>query len=165
MILWTDNGYRSSMSLIDSADMPPKHGKSKLNQQSSKIEKEPNERQKNILDLLTSSQKELSAQQIHYELQNKGVACGLATVYRYLKQLQILGLVRCRMLLTGEAFYSPINRDQHHVYCIQCGYSETLNICPFDSMGLGKSAYEMKGFRPLFHTFDIHGLCRKCEAI
>jgi Fe2+ or Zn2+ uptake regulation protein len=31
------------------------------------------------------------------------------------------------------------------------------------SGGLGLSKVLLQGFKPLFHTFEIHGLCRSCQ--
>jgi Fur family ferric uptake transcriptional regulator len=84
-------------------------------------------------------------------------------VYRNLRLLQRSGLVRCRKLPNGESVYAPLERDDHHLTCVSCGHSEPLPICPVGSGGLGLSKVLLQGFKPLFHTFEIHGLCRSCQ--
>ena len=56
--------------------------------------------------------------------------------------------MRCRKLPNGESVYAPLERDDHHLTCVSCGLSKVL----------------LQGFKPLFHTFEIHGLCRGGSA-
>ena len=87
----------------------------------------------------------------------------LATVYRNLRQLQWAGLVRCRKLPNGESVYAPVERDDHHLICVRCGYSAPLRLCPVGTGGPGLNQVLPQGFRPLFHTFEVHGLCASCQ--
>jgi len=114
-------------------------------------------RQQPLLQLLQQTDGELSAQELHQRLRATRHSTGLATVYRVLKQLQQAGLVRCRKLPSGEAVYAPVDRDEHHLTCVQCGLIQALPICPISSGSLGLGAVLLQGFRPLFHTFEIHG--------
>ena len=77
-----------------------------------------NARQQRLLTALKESTDEMSGQQLHKSLEGTPGAMGLATVYRNLRQLQQRGLVRCRHLPTGEALYAPVERDQHHLTCV-----------------------------------------------
>lgn len=90
---------------------------------------------------------------------------GLATVYRGLKLQQQAGLVRCRKLSSGETVYAPLERDDHHLTCVQCGSRQSLPLCPLGAGSLGLNAALLQGFRPLFHTFEIHGLCSRCQQV
>lgn len=54
---------------------------------------------------------------------------GLATVYRSLEILKLLGLIKSRMGANGESFYSPVTLDQHYLTCLQCGQSFPLEHC------------------------------------
>ncbi|APD47735.1 hypothetical protein BM449_04980 [Synechococcus sp. SynAce01] len=123
----------------------------------------PGPRQQQLLQLLCEAERELSGQELHQRLKGGQERQGLATVYRGLKQLQRCGLVRCRKLSSGESVYAPLERDEHHLICIQCGHSERLPICPLGTSGLGLTTVLLQGFRPLFHTFEIHGLCSSCQ--
>ena len=120
-------------------------------------------RQRALLAVLQEANAELSCQALHKRLRQLSQRHGLATVYRNLRLLQRLGLVRCRMLPSGESVYAPLERDDHHLTCVSCGHSEPLPICPVGSGGLGLSKVLLQGFKPLFHTFEIHGLCRSCQ--
>ena len=120
-------------------------------------------RQQPLLQLLQQTDGELSAQELHQRLRATRHSTGLATIYRVLKQLQQAGLVRCRKLPSGEAVYAPVDRDEHHLTCVQCGLIQALPLCPISSGSLGLGAVLLQGFRPLFHTFEIHGLCSRCQ--
>ena len=120
-------------------------------------------RQQRLIQLLRQADRELSGQDLHALLTKAGPSYGLATVYRGLKQLQRHGLVRCRKLANGEGVYAPLERDDHHFTCVLCGCSERLSICPLGASGLGLTTVLLQGFRPLFHTFEIHGICTSCQ--
>jgi len=119
-------------------------------------------RQQALLTVLREADAELTGQELHERLKQGSQRHGLATVYRNLRLLQRSGLVRCRKLANGESVYAPLERDDHHLTCVSCGHSEPLPICPVASGGLGLSMV-LQGFKPLFHTFEIHGLCRSCQ--
>ncbi len=120
-------------------------------------------RQLSLLQALREAKAELSGQDLHQRLRAQVQTQGLATVYRNLKQLQRAGLVRGRKLANGESVYAPLERDEHHLTCVSCGRSEPLPICPIGTGGLGLGTVLLQGFKPLFHTFEIHGLCASCQ--
>ena len=120
-------------------------------------------RQQALLTVLREADAELTGQELHERLKQGSQRHGLATVYRNLRLLQRSGLVRCRKLPNGESVYAPLERDDHHLTCVSCGHSEPLPICPVGSGGLGLSKVLLQGFKPLFHSFEIHGLCLSCQ--
>ena len=123
------------------------------------------ERPNPVLRLLQSTSEELSPQQIHAQLRGKGAGLSLATIYRQLRQFSQSGQVRHRMLSSGERVYSPVERGRHHLTCVNCGSSEPLPVCPVDTRTQELSEALLHGFRPLFHTFEIHGLCVYCQQL
>jgi len=118
-------------------------------------------KQEQLLLELRRSKGELSGQDLHARLRRSSQPMGLATVYRHLRQLQQLGLVRCRHLPSGEALYAPVDRDEHHLTCVDCGRTETLESCPVHDVHL--HAENLGGFKPLFHTLEFFGLCGGCQ--
>lgn len=119
------------------------------------------DRQLKLLEQLQRSEQEMTGQQLHRCLQDKPGAMGLATVYRNLRQLQRQGKVRCRHLPTGEALYAPVERDHHHLTCVDCGKTERLEHCPIH--GLDVEAPEADDFDVIFHTLEFFGLCHSCR--
>ena len=118
-------------------------------------------RQQNILEQLNNCADEISGQQLHRSLIEASSNMGLTTVYRHLRRLQQKGLVRCRNLPTGEALYSPVNRDHHHLTCVDCGQTVVLKSCPIKNIELPKT--QTKNFELLFHTLEFFGLCKSCH--
>ena len=118
-------------------------------------------RQQQILEELNNCADEISGQQLHRTLTEGPSNMGLTTVYRHLRVLQQKGFVRCRNLPTGEALYSPVNRDHHHLTCVDCGRTLVLKCCPIKDIELSKA--QTKNFELLFHTLEFFGLCKNCH--
>ena len=120
-----------------------------------------NARQHQLLEALQASRDEMSGQQLHRSLEERSRAMGLATVYRNLRQLQQQGRVRCRHLPNGEALYAPIERDRHHLTCVDCGRTQALDHCPIHTMDMNVDGGD--DFDLLFHTLEFFGLCSNCR--
>ena len=121
----------------------------------------PSDRQQLLLEQLKLADRELSGQDLHALLRQSPQAMGLATVYRHLRQLQQRGLIRCRHLPSGEALFAPVERDEHHLTCVDCGTTLVLEHCPMHNVELhGEQA---DGFQMLFHTLEFFGLCNACQ--
>mgnify|MGYP000200136191 FL=1 len=119
------------------------------------------DRQLLLLEQLRLADRELSGQDLHALLRQSPQAMGLATVYRHLRQLQQRGLIRCRHLPSGEALFAPVERDEHHLTCVDCGTTLVLEHCPMHNVQLHGDQAE--GFQLLFHTLEFFGLCRSCQ--
>lgn len=119
------------------------------------------DRQQLLLDQLRLADRELSGQDLYAQLRQGPQPMGLATVYRHLRQLQQRGLIRCRHLPSGEALFAPVERDEHHLTCVDCGTTLVLEHCPMHNVQLHGDQAE--GFQLLFHTLEFFGLCRNCQ--
>ncbi len=117
-------------------------------------------RQEQILEILKSCDDELSGQELHRELIIGEKEMGLTTVYRNLQVLMKTGLIRSRHLPTGEVLYTPVERDIHHLTCVQCGETSKIDGCPVKDIHEPKQVN--KKFQLLFHTLEFFGLCQKC---
>ena len=119
------------------------------------------DRQPLLLEQLKLADRELSGQDLHALLRQGPQPMGLATVYRHLRQLQQRGLIRCRHLPSGAALFAPVERDEHHLTCVDCGTTLVLEHCPMQNVELhGEQA---DGFQMLFHTLEFFGLCNACQ--
>ena len=119
------------------------------------------DRQQLLLEQLKQAERELSGQDLHALLRQGPQPMGLATVYRHLRQLQQRGLIRCRHLPSGEALFAPVERDEHHLTCVDCGATLVLEHCPMHNVELHGDQAE--GFQLLFHTLEFFGLCSHCQ--
>ena len=118
-------------------------------------------RQKRLLEELKKCDDELSGQELHRQLLQSKDSMGLATVYRNLQLLIKHGLVRSRHLPTGEVLYTPVERDIHHLTCVDCGETTPLNSCPVKEINLPQKT--AKDFELLFHTLEFFGICQECS--
>ena len=117
-------------------------------------------RQEHILEILKNCDDELSGQELHRELIIGDKEMGLTTVYRNLQVLMKTGLIRSRHLPTGEVLYTPVERDIHHLTCVQCGETSKIDGCPVKDIHEPKQVN--KKFQLLFHTLEFFGLCQNC---
>ena len=115
------------------------------------------DRQQLLLEQLKLADRELSGQDLHALLRQGAQSMGLATVYRHLRQLQQRGLIRCRHLPSGEALFAPVERDEHHLTCVDCGTTLVLEHCPMHNVEVHGD--QADGFQMLFHTLEFFGLC------
>ncbi|NJN73469.1 MAG: transcriptional repressor [Limnothrix sp. RL_2_0] len=120
--------------------------------------------QEQILKLINNNSEEMSAQNLHFQIQQHGLRIGLATVYRTLKLLKIEGEIQERVTPDGESFYSTINsvyHHYHHLNCVNCGKSYPMNICPL-SQKITDWCHSQK-FKVYYHTLEFFGLCAACQ--
>jgi Fur family ferric uptake transcriptional regulator len=117
--------------------------------------------QERILNLLKTLKQGISAQDIYVELRNRNQSMGLATVYRSLEALKLEGLVQVRTLGNGEALYSLVQQDKHHLTCLQCGTSITIDQCPVHELEAQLQATH--NFKIFYHTLEFFGLCSQCQ--
>ena len=127
-----------------------------------RVEPEITGRQQQLLEKLKNCDDELSGQELYRELSECKNSMGLATVYRNLQVLVRKGLVRSRHLPTGEVLYTPVERDIHHLTCVDCGETSRLEGCPVKTMQISQNS--SNNFELLFHTLEYFGLCQVCAA-
>ena len=126
----------------------------------SRSKPEITKRQKQLLHELNKCEDELSGQELYRSLHAGEFSMGLTTVYRNLQVLVKLGLLRSCLLPTGEVLYTPVERDIHHLTCVDCGETTRLDGCPVKTMSIPKKS-SVK-FELLFHTLEFFGLCQNC---
>ena len=118
--------------------------------------------QEKIIRVLKSLKYGISAQDLYAELKHRDQPLGLATVYRALEGLKTQGTVKSRSLSNGEAIYSVISHEQHHVICVSCGQSFVINECPVHD--LEKRLEKTYNFQVYYHTLEFFGRCHECNT-
>uniref|UniRef100_A0A832H2V4 Transcriptional repressor n=1 Tax=Oscillatoriales cyanobacterium SpSt-402 TaxID=2282168 RepID=A0A832H2V4_9CYAN len=117
--------------------------------------------QERIIDLLKTLDRSISAQDLYIELRNRSLAMGLATVYRSLESLKLEGVVQSRATAAGEALYSLVQEDRHHLTCLQCGNSIPIDQCPVHDLEVQlNQSYKFKIY---YHMLEFFGLCTQCQ--
>ena len=118
--------------------------------------------QKQIISVLKELKEEINAQDLYVKLRQRGQKLGLATVYRGLKALKLEGTIQERVSPTGGSFYSVISKEhQHHLNCVGCGRSLSLDTCPLEQQAF--EAYQAENFKVFYHTLEFFGLCSACQ--
>jgi Fur family ferric uptake transcriptional regulator len=117
--------------------------------------------QDRILKILKGLAKPTSAQDLYLELRHHPPSIGLATVYRALEALKLKGAVQVRTLPSGESIYSLPQEDRHHLTCLRCGRSISIEQCPVHE--LEAQLHKAHRFRIFYHTLEFFGLCPECH--
>lgn len=117
--------------------------------------------QERIIEVLKNLDRAISAQDLYIELRNRDAAMGLATVYRSLEALKLEGMVQSRAIANGEAVYSLVQSDRHHLTCLQCGNSILINDCPVHDLEVQlNQSYQFKIY---YHMLEFFGVCTQCQ--
>jgi Fur family transcriptional regulator, ferric uptake regulator len=118
--------------------------------------------QQKVLELLQQLNQAIAAQDIYMQLRHHGQNIGLATVYRALEVLKSHGLIKGVNLANGEAVYSLMPSDRHHLNCLNCGMLIQIDSCPLHN--LNTSLEQSYNFKIKYHTLEFFGLCHNCET-
>lgn len=117
--------------------------------------------QAQIVKVLKSLNRPISAQDLYLELKKRKQPLGLATVYRGLEALKLEGEIQARQLSNGESLYSLIHQDQHYLTCVNCGKSFPIDECPVHD--LEDKLEQSHQFKVYYHTLEFFGLCQLCQ--
>lgn len=123
----------------------------------------PTRSQDKVLRLVKQLNREVSAQELYVALRQADAPLGLATVYRALEALKLIGAVQARVVGNGETLYSQVKTDRHHLTCLQCGVSLPINEddCPVHA--LETNLRQSARFEIYYHTLEFFGLCSPCQ--
>ncbi|WP_344286767.1 Fur family transcriptional regulator [Streptomyces synnematoformans] len=104
----------------------------------------------------------VSAQQLHAQLATAGVAVGLTTVYRTLRELERAGRVDVVRDESGERLYRPRPDagHRHYLICRSCGLSRAVDTDVVERWA-GRLA-AATGFADIEHTLELSGVCARC---
>jgi Fur family ferric uptake transcriptional regulator len=112
-----------------------------------------------IVEALRGSDRAVTAQELHGQLD--GV--GLATVYRNLQRLADEGGADTLRRESGElAFLLCDSGHHHHLSCRECGRVERVRDCRLDDWAREVAAGH--GFSQVEHHAELVGLCAACSS-
>ena len=119
-----------------------------------------------VAEVVFSSEKHLSVEDIERKLRGAGERIGKATVYRTLDLLVKSQLVEEHDFNEGFKRYEHrLSRqpEHEHLICLSCGEVTEFRSGELKSIQ-GKVAEE-HGFRPTRHRLEIYGLCAACQRL
>lgn len=102
----------------------------------------------------------LSAEDLHTLLQSRGEQISLSTIYRTLKLMARMGILRELELAEGHKHYEinqPYPNHHHHLVCIQC--NKTIEFKNDSILKLGLKQAEKAGLHLLDCQLTIHTVC------
>ena len=116
-----------------------------------------------ILELLGKEEHPVTAKTIHEKLTK---SCDLVTVYRSLKMLESMNLVKRFDFGDNTARYELICSDDHghhhHLICKECRTVVEIEEC-FDPK-LESRIAKKHGFKNVTHQLEFFGLCSSCQT-
>ncbi len=118
-----------------------------------------------VVELLGRQNCCLSAQEIHDGARSGGTRIGIASVYRALEGLVVLGLVQRVDLGDGVSRFErvdPRGEHHHHLVCGDCGKVE-----PFEDTALEQALERVaggRGYQVAAHDVVLRGACGDCRA-
>jgi Fur family transcriptional regulator, ferric uptake regulator len=118
-----------------------------------------------IADVLLTSERHLSAEEVATEVTARGRSVGTATVYRTIDTLLESGLVVERDFGEGFRRFEPARDVPHHEHlvCTQCGRVEEFRDERLERMTT--LVAESRGFARQRHRLVIHGVCKDCQTL
>jgi len=91
--------------------------------------------------------------------------CDPATIFRLLRRLEKIGLVRKLGLHTRSMHYflnAPGHHHRDYLICSNCGDIKDLDIhCPVSK--LEEDIEKKSGFKNLYHELEFYGVCPDCQ--
>jgi len=112
-----------------------------------------------VLGVLRGISRPLSIQELHQRVGR--ATLNQATLYRMLKQLTAVGLVRQLNFQQAHARYelNELGKHHHHVVCKSCGDIEDVRL---DDRKLVNHVVRQSKFKIQQHSLEFFGLCAQC---
>ncbi|MBW4576354.1 MAG: transcriptional repressor [Aphanothece sp. CMT-3BRIN-NPC111] len=108
--------------------------------------------------------KHLSAEDLYNLLQNEGEQISLSTIYRTLKLMARMGILRELELAEGHKHYEinqPYPYHHHHLICVRC--NKTIEFKNDSILKTGTKTAKKEGYHLLDCQMTIHAVCPTCQ--
>ena len=116
-----------------------------------------------ILELLRRQQHPMSIKEIFSGLPSGG--CDLVTVYRSMRLLEEMGMVKRFDFGDGAARFELLGEGDdghhHHLVCTRCASVVELEECFMRD--LEHALATRSGFRAVTHKLEFFGICPRCQ--
>ncbi len=106
----------------------------------------------------------LSAEEAHQKLRARGEQVSLATVYRTLRLLSGMGLLKELEVAEGGRRFELAGHDHrhhHHLVCVRCGRIEEFENP--EVLAAAEAASKRYGFQLLEGVLNVRALCPACS--
>lgn len=106
----------------------------------------------------------LSAEELCDTLKEQGHDISLSTIYRTVKLMARMGILRELEFAEGHKHYEinqPAPHHHHHLICVRCG--KTTEFKSDQVLKIGSKAAEREGYHLLDCQLSIHAICPTCQ--
>ncbi|MBD2434373.1 MULTISPECIES: Fur family transcriptional regulator [Fischerella] len=106
----------------------------------------------------------LSAEDLYHRLETDGEGISLSTIYRTLKLMARMGILRELELGEGHKHYElnqPYPHHHHHLICVRC--NTTIEFKNDSILKIGAKTAQKEGYQLLDCQLTIHAVCPKCQ--
>lgn len=106
----------------------------------------------------------LSAEELLIKLEEANIKVSLATLYRTLKLLSSIGLLRELDFAEDHKHYELFRGKSsyhHHIICVNC--NNTIEIQDNTLYQLGEKLSKENGIKLIDVQFKLFGVCQKCQ--
>ena len=110
------------------------------------------------------SGKHLSAEDLQGVLASAGHQISLSTIYRTVKMMSRMGILRELELAEGHKHYeinSPAPHHHHHLICVSC--NKTIEFKNDSILKIGNKTAQKEGYHLLDCQMSIHAICPACQ--
>ncbi len=116
-----------------------------------------------ILETFLSTEGHLSVEDLYALIKKRDKRIGIVTVFRTLKSLTACGIAREITLGDGltrfeHSYHHP---HHHHAVCTDC--HKTIEFVSPELEALQLSIVQKYHFQPIYHRFQIYGICEECR--
>lgn len=116
-----------------------------------------------VAEILSQSERALSAQQVFEKAQQHYPTLGLVSVYRTVDKLEELGLIqRVHQADKCHAYIAAFSGHEHLLVCSSCGLVEFFK--GDDLAPLVRRVEQESGFVVNDHWLQFFGQCKQCQA-
>ncbi|HEY9296307.1 MAG TPA: transcriptional repressor [Phormidium sp.] len=106
----------------------------------------------------------LSAEDLYQRLESQGEPISLSTIYRSLKLMARMGILRELELGEGHKHYElnqPYPHHHDHLICVRC--NKTVEFKNDAILKIGTKTAEKEGYQLLDCQLTIHAICPACQ--
>lgn len=106
----------------------------------------------------------LSAEDLHMRLEQEGHGISLSTIYRTVKLMARMGILRELELAEGHKHYElnqPYPHHHHHLICVRC--NKTIEFKNDSVLKIGSKTAQKEGFHLLDCQLSVHAVCPQCQ--
>jgi Fur family transcriptional regulator, ferric uptake regulator len=110
------------------------------------------------------SGKHLSAEDLQGVLDGEGRQISLSTIYRTVKMMSRMGILRELELAEGHKHYEinqPSPHHHHHLICVSC--NNTIEFRNDSVLKIGDKTAKKEGYHLLDCQMTIHAVCPACQ--